>query len=203
MASWATCRRNTPDTHNPTLLRCRLITSPPTNPHVPEPSRHGNSRRRTYLISLRPVPATTLAFAPHAPARQRLGVVPARVAEQQSRRPRRPAPAWAPSDTGSHAVRQRRYPRQHECGCRPGLHERRARRQSGVPRQRAAPKNSPSALVSAQREYYFDGGSVGIAALLVATCPTAAPKQVRTAKCPTVPTPWARSVDGLSSGLCW
>jgi hypothetical protein len=32
------------------------------------------------------------------------------------------------SDTGSHAARQRRYPRQHECGCRPGLHERRARR---------------------------------------------------------------------------
>jgi hypothetical protein len=33
-----------------------------------------------------------------------------------------------PADTGSHAARQRRYPRQHECGCRPGLHERRARR---------------------------------------------------------------------------
>jgi hypothetical protein len=51
---------------------------------------------------------------------------------------RRPLP-----DTGSHAARQRRYPRQHECGCRPGLDKRRARRQDRGPGPRRVAGDDP------------------------------------------------------------
>jgi hypothetical protein len=38
-------------------------------------------------------------------------------------------------DTGNRAARKRRYARHHECGCRPGPHERRARRHVRVERR--------------------------------------------------------------------
>jgi hypothetical protein len=55
-------------------------------------------------------------------------------AERPRSRPCRGSQPRLVSDTGSHAV-QRRYPRQYECGCGPGLHERRARRQERVRRR--------------------------------------------------------------------